>query len=77
MIFPTLSPAKYFYKMAASMKFSKQELSCSIGAHYEIIGWENWIVQTPTFPMVHTKKIKIILIIGPKLDRVNRPLNQP
>ena len=36
-------------------KFSKQELSCSSGVHHEIIGWENWIVQTPTCFVIHKK----------------------
>ena len=53
-------------------KFSKQELSCSSGVHHEIIGWENWIVQTPTCFVIH-KKIRNDN--WTKLDRVNRPLH--
>ena len=47
--FPTLGPAKYLYKMGATagpicrevgIRFSTQELSCFIGVHYNIVGWE-------------------------------------
>ena len=64
--FPTLGPAKYLYKMAATagpscrevgIRFSKQELSCFIGVHHNTAGWEKWIVRTPTFSMV-LQKIK-------------------
>ena len=62
--FTTLDSAKYFYKMATTTgpscgeqgsKFSKQELSCFSGVHHKIIGWENWIVWTPTFFIIHKK----------------------
>ena len=48
--FPTLDPAKYFYKTNTTagpswgkvgMKLSKQELSCFVGVRHELIGREN------------------------------------
>ena len=75
--FPTLDFAKYFYKMAATagpscgeMGLNSQNKNCPVS--HEIIGRENWIVNANIF---HYTQKKIEMIIGPKLDRVNRPLN--
>ena len=77
--FPTLDSAKYFYKMAATagpscgeMKWAKTRIVVFLWSTSR----NNWMGKTGLCERQHfssyTKKFE--MIIGPKLDRVNRPL---
>ena len=78
--FPTLDSAKYFYKMAAiagpscgDMGLNSQNKNCRVSLKYitKYLNGEIGLCERQPFSS-YTKKFE--MIIGLKLDRVNRPL---